>query len=750
MFKRIYTGFAVGSTILGITGLIQCYKTTGAAQLLALVTGVGGTTAALTTVGLGIAYGSQGKSHQNDFESKLNEQELVHKRHLESCNRVKDEQNQIIIKLQSDLEKHKTTLGGEIKNLANTISERETKINELQAIVDKRDNRIKNFLEETRGYAKRFLIERKNRLVQLRQSIQKTLLDEIVPLSTKIPYQKRLNDVEKLINDIDYALSEIELLDISTFNEVIDYLLNCDNRLINIWNSWKSRQVKDQRIESQTLRAKLDDSMPKNVALERFNAGLDEYDQALTARLDKLLETNDIYTQLIENLEQRNLKINECQQEIAMLQQEITELQKPLLAIGTSDYALAANRVANYYYDNYGYRLDVIHWQENEVGYSILFATRRNPGLTESELLPHNTREQLAAFTNSLQGTLPQFNFNYQHSTVTLEVVLRKPIKRDTSKQEIDRLWIPVERFENVVRKWERIRITAGSTGGKSPTAKNIALAIMKSRGGNGVIKLYDPQHGSKKDYWNMPKAGITHEDNLKGMTELCALIDERRHGSNHQFMLYIFDEVDNTVTQLKQGSMFKDLIKQSLKEGSHASIGAIYIGQSSDANEVPGMTHSNWNNAVQVHIGANVGGVLDTIKTLTTEDKTKQLERYHKLQTYCDKKNDELGLDIFTDAGAYRFALVVELNGKVDFLQLPDFDSYDYNEVMILTNNDDIPVRHFTEINPEVISCIHCGSTNTFKNGFNRKQQQLYSCKDCQNKPKKFISNTNDQNVEE
>lgn len=747
MFRNIYTGFAVGSTILGITGLIQCYKTTGNTQLIALATGIGGTTAALTTVGLGIAYGTQVQTHQNELETKLKEQNSAHRKQLESGSKKAEELQNIIIALHAC----NGDLDSKISMHLQTIADKEARIKDLQAVVDRRDNRVGDFLEETRGYAKNFLIIRKNQLITLKKSIEKTILDELVPISTRVQNRKRLIDINTLISDIEGALSEIETLKLSNFKELIDYLFECDDKLINIRNKWKSNQIKEYRDESEVLRTRLDGSMPKEVALERFNAGLDEYDRTLTAKLEKLLEANDIYSQLIENLEQRNLKINECQQEIAQLEDQIQELQKPLLAIGTTDYALAANRVANYYYENYGYRLDVIHWVESEVGYSILFATRRNPGLTESELLPHNTREQLAAFTNSLQGELPKFIFNYQHSTVTLDVILRKPIKRDTSKQEIDKLWIPVERFESIVRKWERIRITAGSTGGKSPTAKNIALAIMKSRGDQSTIKLYDPQHGSKKDYWNMPKVGTSHQHNLEGMTELCNLIDERRNGSNHQFTLYIFDEVDNTVTQLKEGLKFKDLIKVSLKEGSHANVGVIYIGQSSDANEVPGMTHSNWNNAVQVHIGANATGVLDTIKSLTSEEKTKLLERYHKLQNYCDKKNDELGLDIFTDAGAYRFALVVGLNGKVDFLQLPDFDSYDYNEVM--GNSDEMPVKHFTEIQPETqhnLVCPHCGSLKLVKKGRDSKNQQLYSCKECSNSPQKFIPNINAEKIEE
>jgi hypothetical protein len=78
----------------------------------------------------------------------------------------------------------------------------------------------------------------------------------------------------------------------------------------------------------------------------------------------------------------------------------------------------------------------------------------------------------------------------------------------------------------------------------------------MKSRKGQGEIRLYDPQHGSKKDYWDMPKTGTTHEDNVSGMGELCDLLDRRtKTPGNHPFILYIFDEVDSTIAQERENN---------------------------------------------------------------------------------------------------------------------------------------------------------------------------------------------------
>ena len=229
-----------------------------------------------------------------------------------------------------------------------------------------------------------------------------------------------------------------------------------------------------------------------------------------------------------------------------------------------------------------------------------------------------------------------------------------------------------------------------------------------------------------------MPKDGTSHEDNVSGMRELCNLIDERRNGKNHKFILYLFDEIDNTVVEFKESVNFSDLIKVALKEGSHANLGAIFIGQSCDVTEVPGMTHSNWNNAVQLHIGSNAGLFLERLATIPNEDKTRLLEQYRKIQEFCDERNEELGLDIFTDATAYRFALAVPLTGLPKFIQLPDFDSYDYYDVM--SNTVDGEVVEAVEVAQKQgdltlkIVCPNCGSIDY------RSQGDRWKCKnsDC------------------
>ncbi|MUH00079.1 hypothetical protein F7734_50530 [Scytonema sp. UIC 10036] len=729
-FNHIYYGVFVGSTLLGITGLIQAWNSEGFTKSLALTVGVAGTTSALVCAGLGIAYSEKHQSLEKETADKIYGIEQSKNRELTDLKISIDNLKSSIKVLETQEGRYteqisnlKSQLNEKSEQFLRIVAEKDLRIGELQGIVSERDKRVEEFLEDSRNHTRKFFLLRYNQLVLIEKDLMKLVDSPAI--------KQRLKDVRELKDEMFQAMEEIKQLDIKDFQTVLDFIFEFDNSFLGMKVRWRNSLLKSSQQENKGLKESLKNSMPLDIAIARHKEGLDEVDAQITEKYENLLlHNNSIHAQLLDLLEKRNLVIDDLTKEVENLQNENKELQKPLLAIGASDYALAANRIANYYFENYGYKLDVINWIENETGYSILFATRKNPGLTETELLPHNTQEQLAAFTNALQGTLPKFTFNYQHSTVTLDVTLRKPVKKEHAKNDIDKLWVPVERFESYVKNWERIRITAGSTGGKSPTAKNLALAIMKSRNGQGEIKLYDPQHGSKKDYWDMPKAGTSHEDNVTGMAELCSKLDQRtKSPGNHPFVLYIFDEVDSTIAQEREKNgyyYFKDKVTYSLKQASHQSIGAIYIGQSADASTIPGMSWSDWNSAVQLHIGANAGVWINKATTITAEQKTKLLEQNAKIQEYCDKKNEDLGLDIFTDPTAYRFALAVPLSGQPKFIQLPDFDSYDYWEVMgekeakVSTNTqkglisnilDEVEKEVATEIVKPVIKCPHCGS---------------------------------------
>jgi hypothetical protein len=580
-----------------------------------------------------------------------------------------------------------------------------------------------------------------NRSIKKLEAHLEALMRNYKPIADDI--NKVLIDADKFRNRYLKKLEEYEQL--TSFDDLLDIGLDMQQKIIEgcIELRVKAQQIciryLDNLIENAVDISQYEQDIEKlqNLAGQTIHQLKAENEAQVRAIVSDWVVANNEhvrnyeinYTELIEDGKMAVAMLRERDYMIQEINQELEELRKPWNFTGSIDYALAGNAIINFYYRAYGYKLDAIAWNETETGYTLTFATGRNQTyLTADMLEDKDNMHQLAGLTNAL--TLPKFTPNYQSGLMTLSIQTRQATKKTTIEKleaDISKIWVPVEKFESYVKNFERIRVTAGSTGGKSPTAKNLALAIMNSRQGKKRMKLYDPQHGSKKDYWNMPKAGTGHEDNFAGVKELCELIDTRRNGRNHEFTLYLFDEIDNTVANLgKKSSEFKNYLKIALKEGSHCNIGAIFIGQSADANEIPGMTHSNWNNCVQIHIGSNAGIAIDKLTTITTEDKTRLLEQYRKIQDYCDRKNDELGLDIFTDATAFRFALVIPLNGLPKFIQLPDFDSYEYDAVMsintqngTLSNNLDSSNKESENTVSDVnIKCPHCGSPNIGSKG--------------------------------
>ncbi|MBW4597558.1 MAG: hypothetical protein KME46_32835 [Brasilonema angustatum HA4187-MV1] len=731
MFKHVYFGLVLGSTLLGAVGLVQSFHTQGLTQKITGTIGIGGATTALTALGLGLAYNGKETDLENEFKGKLEKNSQLKDRELAGLKLQIDELKSRIKVLETEKEANlkqiselQERVNAKAEQYLKIVSEKDLKIKTLEGVVSERDTRVEDFINESRTRTMTFFSKRYEQLDDLHKRLKNALEDDKVTLNNKELLVGRIEDIRKLKSELTDALEEIKDMEITCFNDVLAYIFKFDNKFFNAKMHWKDLRFSKVETENKSLSKSLAESMPKVVALERFRAGMDEVDEKITEKYEALLlNNNNIHSQLLDLLEQRNLVIDD-------LTKQVEELSKPLQAMGTSQYALVANRVSGFYYEQLGYRLDFINWDETEVGYNITYATRQNNALTNDELMVGNAKEQLAKLTGCLQGTFPEFSYDYRNCTVILSVVMRKPVKKEQAKGDIDKIWVPVDKFESYVKNWERVRITAGSTGGKSPTAKNLALAIMKTRKGQGEIRLYDPQDGSKKDYWDMPKSGTTHADNVTGMEELCDLLDQRsKSKANHPFVLFIFDEVDSTIAQERDNNgyyYFRDKVTYSLKQASHQNIGAIYIGQACDASTIPGMSWSDWNNAVQLHIGANAGIWLDKAKTVTPEDKTKLLEQYRKIQEFCDKKNEELGLDIFTDPGAYRFALAVPLTGLPKFIQLPDFDSYDYYEVMteseesLSTNTQNLLISNIIdEVQQEVesmnvkteIKCPHCGS---------------------------------------
>ena len=407
-------------------------------------------------------------------------------------------------------------------------------------------------------------------------------------------------------------------------------------------------------------------------------------------------------------------ELTQAQQQIAKLQDKVSELSKPLRFPGLSEQARAGNAIIDYY-ARLGYTLDAIDWQSTETGYKLMFHTSRNGSrfISTDLLNDGDNSAKLKEVSASLNS--PKFEQADRASYFSLTIQTRHKTK--TSGDDIAKLWLSSDKFPQLAKNWTRVRLTGGSESGKSPTAENIAVCILQSR--PGVAKLFNPQHNSSKNYWSIPVVGESHNDSENAIAKLAKLVDLRSMGqeSRDTFELYIFDEIDSTMSHTHgKKSDIGNNIKFIIKQASHQNLGAIFIGQNANVTNYPGLDRSDWNNAINIHIGANCYDGITNSNLFTSEEQNKLKTTADKLTEYCEARNDELGLGK-THPQAYRFAMVIEPGKKPYFIELPNFGKYTYDIVQSVEISD--------------LKCPGCNSVNVKKNG-KVADKQRFKCNDC------------------
>ena len=402
---------------------------------------------------------------------------------------------------------------------------------------------------------------------------------------------------------------------------------------------------------------------------------------------------------------------------------KLDECKKPLQFSGASSFAMMANSVSDYYYKRYQFLLDALHWEETETGFKCIYSIRRNPGLIESEISADNSLEQTAAFCNALHGTEPKWEFNRQFSQLSLTVTHRRIVKL---KNELPRGVRTADKFLSTVKNWRRVRITGGSESGKSPTAENVICAILAQT--VGTCDFYDPMFDSVKNYRSIPAVGRSHSDSIKGLKDY-----QSRMESAPSDALYLawFDEIDTTLDENPKSS--SDL-KAVLKQSSHKNSGLIITGQNANVRNLKGgFDRSDMNNFVCVHIGDNYRDALAN-SHLSESEKANLMKVGDALTEYCAVKNDEDGLDL-TEPAAYRFALVLEPNKKGFFMLLPEFGTYQWEDLSDPTDTAPTDTAPTVTVSQKNANCPQCGSDSK-KNGFLKtegEKVQRYKCKNSE-----------------
>ena len=260
MFKQVYFGLLISSSLLGTVGLVQSAHTNGWTQKIALTLGIGGAATALTSLGLGIAYDGKNNAVERDYERKLEENSRLKDREASNLKLEINDLKSQIKALETDKDTYtkqiselQQKLNDKAEQYLKVVSEKDFQIKTLQTAVDAKDTRIEEFLEDCRTYTINFFSLRYNNL----DAIQKALQNAEVSEDIRKNFDKRLADIRELKLELTDAIEEIKRLNITDFKVVLDYIFTFDNKFLNVKMRWKDGMVKEFKSENQVLKTSL-------------------------------------------------------------------------------------------------------------------------------------------------------------------------------------------------------------------------------------------------------------------------------------------------------------------------------------------------------------------------------------------------------------------------------------------------------------------------------------------------------------
>jgi peptidoglycan hydrolase CwlO-like protein/ribosomal protein S27E len=683
--------------------------------------------------------------------------------------KVLDENEKITNKFTDDikeLDRANSDLKTRLASQKSKLSEHETKVNELEQLVIEKDVIVKNLkiafenLQRETAIKQRELDDKLARENTDRADLYTEILNNFSSdLNYKIDesYNGLARSVEAKLNNPKHEELHVRLREF--WHKLSGSLANTRKLLIDLKNSEFSTteltdiyfQISDEiaarkvqyrnllnTVERLTLKEFEEELRerrnPKNfVPANKVMTALDNNDNyyvnqkvkfqsALNQQVDNLNNLRENVTDLINQIDEKNL-------EIANLKSEINQNRKPLKwTLANSRELEIGNMIIDYFWkEGTGYYLDRSFMETDGYESKIYFQIDRNPRqIVETEL--NERSEELQQFCRVIKPIT--FSYSGSKGLMVAKVVLRERPKTETSQDTIRRICKPHDLFKAAVGGYERWRVTGGSQAGKSPTAQFIADAITAYNSKEVKVRLFNPQYGSKKDNWVYKAEGKNAEECLEGFKTLGREIKQRQAKklSTEIFDLFIFDELDSVIEELGSAPVRSPLL-YAVKQASHQDVGIVIIGQSSAANVVSKMTWSDWNSTAQCHIGENAKLFIENRWKNEPEKREEYLKQYETIRNYYESKNNENGLTI-SDYGYFRFAFIAIPNQRPYFIELPPFLFLPDSEPEVTATAHE---NANTELNCSPTAqnllpkCPHCGNTEFTGNGKGRVK-----CKGC------------------
>lgn len=360
----------------------------------------------------------------------------------------------------------------------------------------------------------------------------------------------------------------------------------------------------------------------------------------------------------------RLLSERTMQNSIETLQKTNVELSAPKLFGGISKTTDRGNTIIKVLYERENsLKLDAIISKTGDD--TDVFTFRYNDVVNNPNFLNDLNDDNLKVqIQHELGNYKPHtFEYDFEQQLVTCKVPHTRPKPSDKRPSFLRQ----ASDFTDIIKGGlaPRIRITGGSETGKSPLAENIAYAFEQYR--NYTPHLYNPAHVSSKNNWTLEAFGTNHQDSIDKLNELSAGLTEMAVDS---FELYVFDEIDNTITRDKKvtGS-----IKSLMREASHKNLGVILIGQSANARNYEGWTRNDFNNMTSIHIGDNAGDALENSNIYKGKLQQELVAEFNEVRDWCERINK----GVSDPVKLLRWAMVDPEGKRPFFIELPKFGSY-------------------------------------------------------------------------
>jgi predicted RNA-binding Zn-ribbon protein involved in translation (DUF1610 family) len=523
------------------------------------------------------------------------------------------------------------------------------------------------------------------------------------------------------------------------------------------------------------------------IALENKMAELAEAHADIGKLLQRLEESNGIIRDTRDNaipairtvfdseVNARDSQLLQLAGENTQLKQQLQALQAPRQFTGETSVDRAGNRIIQHFY-THGIVLDALEVVAVPQGFKLRFKGDRNPsqtkltqeefsklkaergmqGLSHQELQfdydPHNLIVSVLLDTVGAIGSsmVPSAKAKPVSASEVMAAVTAGTLSPEDSFRSLE--CFPASDFERVIRDKfvPRVRVVAGSTGGKSPLMELIAVALAKQN--QAELWLLNPLPGSAKDWFSVPgliPAGCDgSQAQIQWLESAHQELGKRREqlDVSRQFILICADEVNALAREYENlGTVLKDFYQLS----DHAQMGIITAGQGGNVSGVSGgvskkatgnaskLMEEDFQNATQVFTAQAASQWLRKHR--------KDLEgRLKSLEDLCRQLNQAAGLSPrpkpgtkVVDRHAYRIALVVSpAADEPFFIQIPPYSYYAGKlEGISIPAGAQITAPYENQValglvvDPHV--CPECGSGNT-KQDRPLKHENKRKCNDC------------------